>query len=117
MNNMKYSVTALTLLIFTVVAVPVFSQSPTSTPSGSLTEEVDKLKEKVAEKVEQLKETEKAVSGIVAEIDNNDWTLTDSDGKQISISIDDTLTDFYDIAGTKRRIWSRMISKKEIIFS
>ncbi len=98
---MKYSVTALTLLIFTVVAVPVFSQSPTSTPSGSLTDEVDKLKEKVAEKVEQLKETEKAVSGVVAEIDGNDWTLTDADGKQVSISIDDTLTDFYDIAGAK----------------
>ena len=98
---MKYSVTALSLLIFTIIAVPVFSQSPTSTPSGSLTEEVDKLKEKVAEKVEQLKETDKAVAGIVAELDKNEWTLTDADGKKVSISIDDTLTDFFDIAGTK----------------
>lgn len=98
---MKYSVTALTLLIFTIVAVPVFSQSPTSAPSGSLTEEVDKLKEKVAEKVQELKEREKAVSGVVTEVDTSDWVLTDADGKKISISIDDTLTNFYDIAGTK----------------
>jgi len=98
---MKYSVTALTLLIFTVVAVPVFSQTPTSTPSGSLSDEVDKLKEKVAEKVEQLKETEKAVSGVVTEIDKNEWVLTDADNKKISVSIDDTLTNFFDISGTK----------------
>ncbi len=98
---MKYSVTALTLIIFTIAALPVFSQSPTSTPSGSLTEEVDKLKEKVAEKVEELKEKEKAVSGVVTEVDTNDWTLADADGKTISISIDDTLTNFYDIAGAK----------------
>lgn len=98
---MKYSVTALTLFIFAIVAVPVFSQTPTSTPASSLSEEVDKLKEKVAEKVEELKRTEQAVSGVVAEIDKDEWVITDADGKKINVTIDDTLTSFYDIAGTK----------------
>lgn len=114
---MKYSVAALILIMFSVVAVPVFSQTPTSTPSGSLSDEVDKLKEKVAEKVEELKQTEKAVSGIVQEIDGDEWILTDADSKKVNISIDDTLTDFFDIAGTKTtELTQEDIEKGDYIF-
>ncbi|MBP9691686.1 hypothetical protein KBD81_06430 [Candidatus Woesebacteria bacterium] len=98
---MKYTIPALTLLAFTIIAVPVFSQSPTSTPSASLSDEVDKLKEKVAEKVEELKREEKATAGVVTAIDGNRLTLRNPDGSNSAIAIDETLTDFFEIAGTK----------------
>lgn len=98
---MKYSISALTLLAFTLVAVPVFSQSPTSTPSGTLSDEVDKLKEKVAEKVEELRKNEKATAGVVKSAEEDSWVITDADGNDVSVTIDETLTDFYEIGATK----------------
>lgn len=98
---MKYSLTAITLLCFSLVTFPVFAQSPISTPEGSLNEEVDKLKEKVAEKVEELKKKEQAVSGVVEVAEGNDWVIVDADGTKINVSIDETLTELFDIAGTK----------------
>ncbi len=98
---MKYSLTAITVLCFSLVTFPVFAQSPISTPEGSLNEEVDKLKEKVAEKVEELKKKEQAVSGVVEVAEGNDWVIVDADGTKINVSIDETLTELFDIAGTK----------------
>lgn len=98
---MKYSISALTLLVFTLIAVPAYSQSPSSTPSGSLNEEVDKLKEKVAEKVEELHRQEKATAGVVTKVDGNRLTMRTPDGANTAVTIDDTLTDFFEISGTK----------------
>jgi len=98
---MKYSSTILTLCAFTVIALPVFSQTITATPSGSMSDEVDKLKEKVAEKVEELKRTETATAGVVTSINKDQWRIKNTAGEEVAVTIDEALTDFFEVAGTK----------------
>ncbi len=81
-------------------AFPVFAQSPSATPSGSLNKELDKIKEKVAERVEALSKNEKAVAGKIKAMGPQEWDLELPEGTQARVSVDDTLTRFYDIVGT-----------------
>lgn len=107
---MKYYALIMSLLVAGVVTVPVMAQSSTPKPisketqaptEAPLDDEVDKLKEKVAETVSELKgTTEKAIGGIVKSIKGNTLVLT-HDGDDRTVTLDDTLTKYYQIAGTK----------------
>lgn len=111
---MKYYLFLAALLFAGTITVPVIAQttspklSPTvkasPTPAASdLDEEVDKLKEKVAETVSELKgSSEKAVSGVVSSVDDDELVIT-QDGDSFTITLDNTLTKYYEIAGTTTR--------------
>lgn len=89
-------------LIFTGIQLPAYSQSPTVAISETIDEEVQVLKDKVAEKVEELKEqNKKAVSGIVQEVKEGVITILNAENTKVEVDIDETLTAFYDIVGTK----------------
>ncbi len=89
-------------LIFANVQLPAYSQSPTVVISETIDEEVQVLKDKVAEKVEELKEqNKKAVSGIVQEVKEGVITILNAENTKVEVDIDETLTAFYDIVGTK----------------
>lgn len=91
---------------------PIYSQEPTATTSGILDSDVQELKDKVADKVEELKDKiRKAVSGIVQKSANDRITIINGDNTNVEVEIDETLTSFYDIVGTK----IKEISLKEII--
>jgi len=92
----------MTGLFVGIVNLPVYSQSPTETISGTVDAEVQDLKDKVAEKVEELKgKNKKAVSGIVQEVGDNSIVILNGEKNKVEIDVDDTLTSFYDIVGTK----------------
>ena len=105
-------------LIFTIVQLPAYSQSPSEAISETLDEEVQVLKDKVAEKVEELKEqNKKAVSGIVQEVKEGIITILNAENTKIEVEIDETLTAFYDIVGTKvKASSSEDIAKGNYIF-
>lgn len=106
----------MTLCILSIFAQPVFAQvSPTVEPSREvvkdpvpsvsptegLDDEVDKLKEKVAEKVLGLKEkNDKATAGVIKSIAETTMVVTTDDGKDIKVSLDSTLTSYREVRGT-----------------
>src|SRR3990167_10281498 len=113
------------IVIFIFIAYPVRSQTsptdvavPTITkpePTEDLDDEVDKLKEKVAEKVSELSKNEDRVtSGVVSKVADSSLTL----GKnEIEISIDDTLTTYYEVQGSAiREIKQDDIAKNDYTF-
>ena len=114
------------VVFFIFIAYPVWSQttSPTDVPEPTVTkpeptedldDEVDKLKEKVAEKVSELSKNEDRVtSGVVSKVADSSLTL----GKnEIEISIDDTLTTYYEVQGSAiREIKQDDIAKNDYIF-
>lgn len=85
------------------LVMPIFSQSPSpATSEAKVNEDVSKLKEKVAEKVQELKKNnKKAVAGYIKKIENNIVKIITKDESEIEIEIDDTLTSFYDILSGK----------------
>ncbi|PIZ65353.1 hypothetical protein CO051_00960 [Candidatus Roizmanbacteria bacterium CG_4_9_14_0_2_um_filter_39_13] len=105
-------------LLFAVTQTPAYSQSPTKEVSEVLDSQVQELKDKVAEKVEELKERKKqAVSGIIQEIKNNVITILNAENNKIDVDVDDTLTSYYDIVGTKVKDSSKdNVEKGDYIF-
>ena len=105
-------------IIITGIRVPVYSQSPTGEISQSLDEDAQVLIDKVAEKVEELKEqNKKAVSGIVQEVKEGVITILNAENTKVEVDIDETLTAFYDIVGTKiKDSSSQNITKGNYIF-
>jgi hypothetical protein len=113
-------------MIAGVVSVPVFAQTDTPKPTTKVTpsptpaeldDEVDKLKEKVAETVSELKgNTEKAIGGVVQSIKGDTLVLRHNDEDR-SVSLDDTLTKYYQISGTKTKDLEKSdIEKGDYIF-
>ena len=102
MKNIKLVFSILAAISF-AFAIPVYSQSPSPTvTSTNVDEDVTKLKEKVAEKVQELKENnKKAVAGYIKDIKDNTVKITISDRTDVDAEIDETLTSFYDIASGK----------------
>ena len=101
-------------------AIPVWSQTkPTEgiSPTDNLDKEVDKLKEKVAEKVSELAEnSDQVTSGVVNSIDKSSLTVR-SDDREVEVSIDDTLTTYYEVQGANfREVKSDNIVKNDYIF-
>lgn len=125
---MRYILLLIALIFAGTITLPVIAQTttPQSKPTTQVTptsadsdldEEVDKLKEKVAETVSELKgSTEKAVSGVVEAVDD-DSLVVSQDGDTYTIKLDDTLTQYYEIAGTAiRDIKQDTIQKGDYVF-
>ncbi len=108
-------------------AIPVYSQSKNATGTASITvkptstadDEVDKLKEKVAEKVLTMTgEREKAVSGIVESIKEKELVITDMEGGTVEIVLDDTLTKYYNVQATIiKEVKQSDIEKGDYVFA
>ena len=115
------------LISFILFAIPVWSQTTptegvsltvtTPEPTENLDKEVDKLKEKVAEKVSELAEnSDQVTSGVVNSIAKSSLTVR-SDDREVEVSIDDTLTTYYEVQGANfREVKSDNIVKNDYIF-
>ncbi len=118
---MKYYTFLVALLVTGLITVPVIAQtSPTDkptvkppTPTGSeLDDEVDKLKEKVAATVEELKgEKNEATAGVVQSIDDTSLVIL-QDGEKKTVTLDDTLTQYYEISGTTTKDLKKDVLKE-----
>ncbi|KKQ36385.1 MAG: hypothetical protein US54_C0070G0004 [Candidatus Roizmanbacteria bacterium GW2011_GWA2_37_7] len=104
--------------IFVFIQFPAYSQSPTESISETVDQGVQELKDKVAEKVEELKDQKKqAVSGVVQEMTDGAISILNSDSEKVEVEVDDTLTSFYEVVGSKiKEITLDDISKGEYIF-
>ncbi len=106
------------LISFILFAVPVWSQTtptevitqpentiaPTSAntpvPTENLDSEVDKLKEKVAEKVSELSEnSDEVTAGVITKIADNSFSLN-TDNSEVEVTTDNTLTSYYEVQST-----------------
>ncbi len=124
----------ITLCILSVFAQPVIAQvsptvepeptvetvqetTPSVSPTETLDDEVDKLKEKVAEKVLGLKEkNDKATAGIIKSIGDT-MVITTSDGRDMKVSLDSTLTSYHEVRGTAiAEIKKENFKKGEYVF-
>ncbi len=94
------------------------SKATTLTPTGTASDEVDKLKEKVAEKVSKLANGEdKSTAGIVQEISDKEFTLKSMDGDTSKVTLDDTLTKYYTIGGSTKEVKKADIKKGDYVFA
>ncbi|HRN70197.1 MAG TPA: hypothetical protein PLS49_03340 [Candidatus Woesebacteria bacterium] len=122
---MKLYIWLVTFLFAGFITVPVIAQtttpkaSPTvkTTPTESdsdLDSEVDKLKEKVAETVSEMRgKTEKAISGVVQSITKSELVIND----KYTARLDNTLTKYYEIAGTSTKdLNAEDIKKGDYVF-
>ena|SRR3989338_550202 len=124
MKKLLISSILISLMLFTI---PVWSQttptegvSPTVTtpePTDNLDKEVDKLKEKVAEKVSELAEnSDQVTAGVVNSISDSSLTIK-SDNREVEVSIDDTLTTYYEVQGASiREIKLDNIANNDYVF-
>lgn len=108
-----FVVALLAMTIFTV-SVPVLAQTttptgavtngPTAAPTSAVTKDVQDLKNKLATKVSELrKQNQKAVSGVVSEINAKTITIKDAEDKSVQVKIDDVLTHAFEINGTVKK--------------
>ncbi|MFA9289156.1 MAG: hypothetical protein ACEQSA_04730 [Weeksellaceae bacterium] len=107
MNKQIYILIIFMMLLSITPVVDAQTRVPTprtASPSASvIDEEVDKLKERVAEKVAELKgSTQQAVSGMITKISDKTLTIA-KDKKTNTVSLDETLTKYYSIQGTAAR--------------
>lgn len=95
------------------------SKTTSITPTKGAEDEVDKLKERVAEKVMKLTDSnEKAVSGVVQSVADTELTLKDMDGETVEVILDDTLTKYYDIQGTLiKEVKKTAVAKGDFVFA
>lgn len=126
---MRYYIWLIALVFAGSITIPVIAQSTTpklspTTVKASPTEaeadldaEVDKLKEKVAETVSEMKgKNEKALSGVVKSVAKDSLVIT-QDGDDFTASLDNTLTKYYEIAGTTTRdLNAEDIKKGDYVF-
>lgn len=116
------------LIMMMLVVSPVVAQTSPSpevpesvpktvTPTEELDDEVDKLKEKVAETVLGMKEkNDTGVAGSVKSI-SGDTIVLATDDKDKEITLDDTLTTYYEIQGAlSKEIKKEAIKKNDYIF-
>ncbi|MCL4364515.1 hypothetical protein M1328_04735 [Patescibacteria group bacterium] len=84
----------------TVTATP----SSTLSPSASDSSAIEQLKEKVANKVEQIrKENNRAIAGTVTDVSSASISITTADKTGYEIKLDDALTKYYQILGTTEK--------------
>jgi ribosome maturation factor RimP len=110
---MKNIIIGLALLLlsvpFTVSAItttpsPTPMAVPTGAPTSAVTKDVQDLKDKLATKVAELrKQNQKAVSGIIQEINTKTITIKDADDKSVQVKLDDVLTRAFDINGVVKK--------------
>lgn len=118
------------LLVGSLVVPSVLAQTKTASPSVTLKvspttakdnidAEVDKLKEKVAQKVSDLKaDKDKAVAGVVQSISGSSLTLTAPDGSKKEVTLDDTLTKYYIVQGAVLKAGKKdTVAKGDYVFA
>ncbi len=108
---MKY----LALIIFFVMVsmTTVFAQTdknsslsatPKQSSASAQTDDVQKLKEKIAKKVDELsKKDQRAISGVVDSVDKSNFTIIQQNGKPLKVTVDKELTKLYQITGTSKK--------------
>ena len=99
MINKQYLILAL-ILALGMRAVPVMAQ-PAAETSEVIEKEVDKLKDKIAEQVEELNVNNKAIAGMIQDIVGNSIFIINNDGQRVEASVDETLTSYYEVSGTQ----------------
>lgn len=89
--------------------------SATSSPTVAVDKDVQTLKDKVANKVSEIRrKNNRAVSGFVTNIDGNGMKINNDGVNQVKF--DDTLTKFFKILGTtKKEINSDLIKKNDYV--
>lgn len=122
---MKYSIlslsVALTLIVTPAVSAQTVTTKPTITPKETVKvtptsivdSAIEKLKEKVASKVSQMRKNQKGTSGIVTAVANDSFTITSSDNVSYDIKLDDTLTTYYQVAGAALKEIKKSDIKKD----
>ena len=99
MINKQYLILTL-ILALGMRAVPVMAQ-PAAETSEVIEKEVDKLKDKIAEQVEELNVNNKAIAGMIQDIVGNSIFIINNDGQRVEASVDETLTSYYEVSGTQ----------------
>ena len=99
MINKQYLILAL-ILALGMRAVPVMAQ-PAAETSEVIEKEVDKLKDKIAEQVEELNVNNKAIAGMIQDIVGDSIFIINNDGQRVEASVDETLTSYYEVSGTQ----------------
>lgn len=98
---------------------PSRTASPSSSlsPTKSVSDEVNLLKEKVANKVAELqKKNNKAAAGFVSSVKDDQIVITDRDDQKHAVKVDQVLTKYYQITGsTKKEIKFENIEKGDYI--
>ncbi len=88
-------------------ASPSASVKPTksASPSGNVVDrEIQNLKEKIATKVAELrKKNLKAVAGVIEESSKDTLTIKSVDGEEYTVTLDDSLTKIFQIAGAAKK--------------
>lgn len=119
MNKKRIIITGL-LFVLTgaVLSLGVFAQSPTPTKVYALDKEVESLKEKIADKVSELKKDGGSIiAGTISSIGKDSLELSAEGGKTFKVTIDDTVTSFNDINGSsKDEIELKDLEKGDFIF-
>jgi len=101
--NKKIILTTLFLLIF---VSSVFGQNASSSPTITNFEEksIEKLKEKVADKVAEIrKKNNRAIAGKIIELSSKTIKIKTNDNEQYLINLDETLTKYFKIVGTNQK--------------
>jgi len=101
--NKKIILTTLFLLIF---VSSVFGQNASSSPTITNFEEksIEKLKEKVADKVAEIrKKNNRAIAGKVIELSSKTIKIKTNDNEQYLVNLDETLTKYFKIFGTNQK--------------
>ena len=99
MINKQYLILTL-ILALGMRAVPVMAQ-PAAETSEVIEKEVDKLKDKIAEQVEELNVNNKAIAGMIQDIVGDSIFIINNDGQRVEASVDETLTSYYEVSGTQ----------------
>ncbi|MCX7956091.1 MAG: hypothetical protein N2593_03260 [Patescibacteria group bacterium] len=90
--------------IFAQNSTRISSASPVLTITSTDQKTIDNLKEKVANKVQELmKKNNKAIAGRVFEISDKNIKIKDNFNQNFEIKIDDSLTKFYKILGSSQK--------------
>lgn len=123
----------LSVALLLIAAQPALSQTRTATGSASVTpskttsatptqgaaDEVDKLKEKVAEKVLTMTDNdEKAASGLVQSITEKQLVLKNMEGDTVEVVLDETLSKYYNVSGTTiKEVKQTDVEKGDYVFA
>lgn len=97
----------LIIWLFGYLTINIVAQSPSisasSSPTITVDKDIEKLKEKIANKVSEIrKKNNKAVSGFVVSNDGNTMKINNN-GEENQVKFDDTLTKYFKILGTQKK--------------
>lgn len=83
------------------------------TPTKAVDSAVEQLKEKVASKVSEMRKNQKGTAGTVTAVAGDEISMTAVDKVSYEVKLDDTLTKYYQVAGTAIREIKKADIKKD----